>query len=84
MPEAPPPATLPGINKRLIPELVAALGPNHPEEPKRFAAASDLAKVPGGAPITRASGKRRTVLRRRACDKWLRRTFYAWAMASLS
>jgi transposase len=84
VPEAQPLATLPGIATRLVPELVAALGPNRPEEPKRFASASDLAKLSGCAPITRASGKRRTVLRRRACDKRLRRTFYDWAMASLS
>lgn len=84
VPEAQPLATLPGIDTRLVPELAAALGPNRPEEPKRFAAASDLAKLSGCAPITRASGKRRTVLRRHACDKRLRRTFYDWAMASLS
>jgi hypothetical protein len=84
VPEAQPLATLPGIDTRLVPELVAALGPNRPEEPKRFAAASDLAKLSGCAPITRASGERRTVLRRHACDKRLRRTFYDWAMASLS
>ena len=84
VPEAQPLATLPGIDTRLIPELVAALGPHRPEAPTRFAAASDLAKLSGCAPITRASGKRRTVLRRRACDKRLRRTFYDWAMASLS
>jgi transposase len=84
VPEVQPLATLPGIDKRLIPELVAALGPKRPEQPKRFAAASDLAKLSGCAPITRASGKRRTVWRRRACDKRLRRTFYDGAMASLS
>ena len=84
VPEAQPLATLPGIATRLVPELVAALGPNRSEEPKRFASASDLARLSGCAPITRASGKRRAVLRRRACDKRLRRTFYDWAMASLS
>jgi transposase len=84
LPEARAVATLPGIDTRLVPELVAALGPNRPEQPKRFEAASDLVKFSGCAPITRASGKRRTVLRRRACDKRLRRTFYDWAMASLS
>lgn len=84
LPEAQPVATLPGIDKRLIPELVAALGPKRPEQPKRFASASDLMKFSGCAPITKASGKRRTVLRRRACDKRLRRTFYDWAMSSLS
>jgi hypothetical protein len=84
VPEAQPLATLPGAAQRLVPELVAALGPNRPEAPKRFAAASDLAKLSGCVPITRASGKRHIVLRRRACDKRLRRTFYDWAMASLS
>jgi Transposase IS116/IS110/IS902 family len=43
-----------------------------------------MTRIAGCAPITRASGKRRTVLRRRACDKRLRRTFDDWAMASLS
>ena len=84
MPEAQPVATLPGIDKRLVPELVAALGPNRPEQPKRFETASDLVKFSGCAPITKASGKRRTVLRRRVCDKRLRRTCYDWAMSSLS
>jgi len=84
LPEAQPVATLPGIDTRWVPELVAALGPHRPEQPKRFATVSDLVKFSGCAPITRASGKRRTVLRRRACDKRLRRTFYDWAMASLS
>lgn len=83
VPEAQPLATLPGIDKRLLPALVAALGPNRPEEPTRFAAARDLAKWAGWAPLPRASGKRHTVWRRRACDKRWRRTFYAWAMASL-
>ena len=84
LPEAQPVATLPGIDKRLVPELVAALGPNRPEQPKRFESASDLMKFSGCAPITRASGKRHSVLLRRACDKRLRRTFYDWAMSSLS
>jgi hypothetical protein len=84
VPEAQALATLPEVDTRLIPELVAALGPNRPAQPKRFAAASDLAKLSGCAPITRASGKRRTVLRRRACDQRLRRTFSDGAMASLS
>jgi hypothetical protein len=84
VPEAQPLATRSGIEPRLVPDLVAAWGPNRPEEPKRFAAASDLAQLSGWAPITSARGKRRTVLRRHACDKRLRRTFYDWAMASLS
>lgn len=84
LPEAQPVATLPGIDKRLVPELVAALGPNRPAQPKRFESASDLMKFSGCAPITRASGKRHSVLLRRACDKRLRRTFYDWAMSSLS
>src|SRR5215510_12002076 len=54
VPEAPSLATLPGIDKRLVPELVAALGPNSSEQPKRFAAASDLAKFSGCAPIVTA------------------------------
>jgi hypothetical protein len=44
MPEAQPLAPLPGIDTRLVPERVAALGPNRPEDPKRFVAASDRAK----------------------------------------
>jgi transposase len=84
LPEAQPVATLPGVDKRLVPELVAALGPHRPEQPKRFESALDLMKFSGCAPITRSSGKRHRVLRRRACDKHLRRTFYDWAMSSLS
>jgi transposase len=84
LPEAANLPTLPGVDKRLVPELVAALGPHKPEGPQRFSAATDLAKLAGCAPITKASGKWKTVLIRRACDKRLRRTFYDWAQASLT
>jgi hypothetical protein len=40
--ETQPLATLPGMDKRLVPELAAALGPKRPEQPKRFANARDL------------------------------------------
>jgi Transposase IS116/IS110/IS902 family len=84
LPEATPVATLPGIDTRLVPELVAALGPNTLVHPQRFQAASDLAQLAGCAPITKAWGKRRTVRLRRACDTQWRRTFYGWAWASLT
>ena len=75
--------TLPGVNKRLAPELAAALGPNQPDQPKRFESAQELSALAGCVPITRASGKWQSVTVRRACVKSLRRTFYNWAQASL-
>lgn len=75
--------TLPGVDKRLAPELAAALGPNRPDQPKRFESAQELSQLAGCVPITRASGQWKTVTVRRACVKSLRRTFYNWAQASL-
>lgn len=83
LPESKNLPTLPGIDKRLVPELTAALGPNQPDTPKRFEGAHELSTLAGCAPITQASGKWKKVRIRQACVKPLRRTFYNWAQASM-
>jgi transposase len=76
--------TLPGVDKRLAPELAAVLGPKDDHNSKRFESAADIYNLAGCAPITRSSGKWHHVSIRRACVKPLRRTFWDWAFASLS
>ena len=74
LPETTPISTLPGVGKRLYPELVAALGPHDKNDPAQFHFDQDLARLSGCVPVTRQSGKWRIVVIRRACDKSLRRT----------
>jgi transposase len=80
LPEAEPIRTLPGEGKRLVPELVATLGPRHC---RRFDSAQALSNLAGCSPITQASGKWQAVRMRTACVKPLRRTFRDWSFASL-
>jgi len=74
--------TLPGLGKRLVPELVAVLGPR--QSHRRFDSARALSNLAGCSPITQASGKWKTVRMRTACVKPLRRTFRHWSFASLT
>jgi transposase len=82
LPESRPIRTLPGLGKRLVPELVAILGPR--ESHRRFDSARALSNLAGCSPITQASGKWQTVRMRTACVKPLRRTFRHWSFASLT
>jgi len=82
LPESKPIRTLPGLGKRLVPELVAILGPR--QSHRRFDSARALSNLAGCSPITQASGKWQTVRIRTACVKPLRRTFRHWSFASLT
>jgi len=84
LPEAESISTLPGVGNRLGAELTAALGPKGPESPDRFESAQQIIKLSGSAPVTRQSGRWRTVSVRYSCVKSLRRTFHDWAFASLN
>jgi len=83
LPEAESINSLPGVGDRLAPELTAALGPKDPDSQTRFQSAEEIMNLSGCVPVTRQSGKWRTVSVRYACVKTLRRTFRDWAFASL-
>lgn len=83
LPESTPLKSLPGVGERLVPELVAILGPNSKDGHHRFHAAAEIAKLSGCVPVVRESGKWRTVSLRYACAKPLRRTFRDWAFTSI-
>ena len=83
LPEAKSISSLPGVGERLAPELTAALGPKESDSGNRFESAEEITKLSGCAPVTRQSGKWKTVSFRYACVKSLRRTFRDWAFASL-
>lgn len=83
LPETDPVSSLPGVDKRLTPELVACLGPKADPKFKRFETAAELYNLAGCAPVTRSSGKCRHVNIRRACVKAMRRTFWDWAFTTL-
>ena len=83
LPEAKSISSLPGVGDRLAPELTAALGPKDSDSQSRFECAEEIMKLSGCVPVTRESGKWKTVSFRYACVKNLRRTFRDWAFASL-
>ena len=76
-------SSLPGAGKRIVPELVAALGPTANDSQAKFQSADEIARLSGCVPVTRQSGKWKTVSVRHACVKPLRRVFYDWAFSSL-
>jgi transposase len=83
LPEAKSINSLPGVGDRLAPELTAALGPKGSGSQSRFQSAEEIMNLSGCVPVTRQSGKWKTVSFRYACVKGLRRTFRDWAFASL-
>lgn len=66
---------LPGAGKALAPRLLTAFGSDR----ERFSNAEEIASFSGIAPITKQSGKTRTVHRRHACPKFLLQTFHEFA-----
>ena len=66
---------LPGAGKVLAPRLLGAFGSNR----EKFELSRDVATLSGIAPVTRHSGKKRTVHRRWACPKFLRQSFHEFA-----
>lgn len=73
--DAPLFTALPGAGKALAPRLLAAFGSDR----QRFANADEVAAYSGIAPVTRQSGKSIKVVRRYACNKFLRQTFHEFA-----
>ncbi len=79
-PEADLFAGLPGAGPVLIPRLIVAFGTNR----ERYQSASELAAYSGIAPVTRQSGKSKSVHFRRACPAFLRQTFHEFAAHSVA
>jgi len=71
-------AALPGAGPALLPRLIVAFGTRR----DRFQSASELAAYSGIAPVTRQSGKSKSVQFRFACPKFLRQTFHEFAAHS--
>ncbi len=71
-------SSLRGAGPALAPRLLCAFG----SQPDRWSNADQLASFSGIAPITKQSGKQRTVQRRHACPKYLRQTFHEFADAA--
>jgi len=67
--------SLPGAGAVLVPRLIAAFGSDR----ERYESAEQIQNYSGIAPVTRESGKSRSVQRRRACPKFLRQTFHEFA-----
>jgi transposase len=71
--------SLPGAGEFLAPALLAKFG----DERARFATAANVQALAGTCPVTAASGKRRVVHFRQACDHDFRHIVQQWALASL-
>jgi transposase len=69
---------LPGAGPALVPRLIVAFGTKR----DRFQSAAELAAYSGIAPVTRQSGKSKSVHFRFACPKFLRQTFHEFAAHS--
>lgn len=74
-PDAPLFQQLPGAGKALAPRLLTAFG----SQRDRFASADDVATFSGIAPVTKQSGRSKTVHRRYACSKYIRQSFHEFA-----
>ena len=69
-------ASLPGTGELIGPALLVKFG----DDPQRFAHPSAVQALAGTSPITRRSGKQKTVRFRSACDKEWRYICQQWAM----
>jgi transposase len=72
-------ASLPGVGPFLGPALLAKFG----DDRQRFPKAADVQELAGTCPVTRQSGKRRSVTFRYACDKEFRTIAQHWARSSV-
>ena len=70
--------SFPGAGDVLGPRLIAAWGSDR----TRYESADSVQKYSGIAPITKASGKSKIVVRRIACPKFLLQTFHEFANCS--
>jgi transposase len=78
-PDAPIFDSLPGAGDLLAPALLAKFG----DDRDRFTSPASVQALAGTCPVTDASGKRRVIKFRRACDREFRRITQQWAKASL-
>jgi transposase len=72
-------SSFPCAKKVLGPRLLAAFGGDR----TRYECALDLQSFSGIAPVTRSSGKSKTIHKRMACPKFLRQTFHEYAAQSI-
>lgn len=72
-------AALPGAGAALAPRLLVAFGPDR----TRFASPTVVQQYSGIAPVTRRSGKSRTVTWRWAAPTFVRQTFHEFASQSI-
>ena len=72
--------SFPGAGDALAPRLLAAFGADR----QRLESAAQMQDLSGISPVTRRSGKSVQVLRRWACNKFLRQTFHEFAQHSLA
>ena len=71
-------SVLPGAGRRLAPRLLAAFGTHR----DRFARAAEMQAYSGIAPVLEWIGSRQRTRFRRACPKFVRRTFHEFAACS--
>jgi transposase len=84
LPEADIISSLPGVGKRLTPEITAMFGPNMSDAPKRFEQANAIITLAGAGPVTKQSGKHKSVSVRFACNRAMRRLVRHWAGCSIN
>jgi len=70
----------PGLGPRLAARLLGELG----DDPHRYASAKGRRNYASTSPITRASGKKKTIMARYARNAWLADTTHWWAFCSLN
>jgi len=70
--------SFPGAGESLGPRLLSAWGSDR----DRYDSAESMQKYSGTAPVTKASGKSKIVVRRVACPKFLLQTFHEFANCS--
>lgn len=70
--------SFPGSGEALGPRLLCAWGTDR----ERYSSADSMQQYSGIAPVTKASGKSKVVIRRLACPKFLLQTFHEFANAS--
>ena len=80
LPEASIYRSLPGVGATLAPALAAVFG----RDTSRFEDSTKAQAFMGTAPVTRASGRQRSVIFRRACCKLARRTLQLFAQQTLT
>jgi transposase len=71
--------SLPGAGDLLAPALLAKFG----DDRRRFPSAASVQSLAGTCPVTKSSGKWRTVRFRHACDREFRQISVQWARCSL-